>query len=122
MMKVKDKLIKGSHESLIDKKLFDACQKIRGIRAANYQSNRKGVIVKPFMGFLTCDCCEHAITGESVLKANGKTYVYYRCANHKCEQYRLRTPQDELFKQLATAFTPFSKWTPKAAAASLEAV
>lgn len=120
VMKVKSEILKGSHEPLIDKRLFDTCQKIRGIRAASYRSNRKGAVVKPFMGFLTCGCCNHAITGESVLKASGKTYIYYRCANNKCLQYRLRAPQEELFKQLSAAFTPFRKWTPKAVAAFIE--
>lgn len=119
-MKVKDKLIKGSHVALIDKKLFDSCQKIRGIRASNYRSQRKGTIVKPFMGFLNCGDCRHAITGESVLKANGKTYIYYRCANSKCPEYKKRVNQDDLFDQLSVAFTPFSRWTPKATQAFIE--
>src|SRR5690606_25901732 len=55
-----------------------------------------------------------AVTGESVVKANGKTYVYYRCANNKCEEYRKRVPQEALFEQLTQAFKPFSRWTPGA--------
>ena len=120
MMRVKGKLIKGAHETLIDKKLFDACQKIRGLRASNYQSTRKGIVSKPFMGFLNCECCDHAITGEAVVKANGKTYIYYHCANAKCEQRRKRVSQEDLFTQLTEAFQPFNKWTPKAAAAFIE--
>ena len=72
------------------------------------------------MGFMTCGICNHAVTGESVVKASGKIYIYYRCANHSCEQYKLRIEQRDLFSQLKQAFLPFNKWTPKAAQAFIE--
>lgn len=114
MMKVKGELHKGNHQPLIDKSLFDSCQKIRGIRAQQYKSTRKGTIIKPFMGFLKCGECDHSVTGETVVKGNGRRYTYYRCANNKCEEYRKRVNEDDLFKQLIYAFEPFTKWTPKA--------
>jgi len=114
MMKVKGKLHLGNHQPLINKDLFDACQKIRGIRSQQYKSIRKGTIIKPFMGFLKCGCCGHAITGESVVKANQQTYTYYRCANNKCEEYKKRINEKDLMQQLVYAFEPFTKWTPKA--------
>ena len=120
MMKVRGKLHKGIHEAIIKKDLFDACQKIRGIRAQQYRSNRKGIIIKPFMGFLTCDCCSHAITGETVVKANDKKYTYYRCANQKCDQYKKRVNETDLLSQLVFAFEPFTKWTPKATDAFIQ--
>ncbi|MBF0443526.1 MAG: recombinase zinc beta ribbon domain-containing protein, partial [Oligoflexales bacterium] len=64
--------------------------------------------------FMKCGECGHAITGESVLKHSGKTYVYYRCANPKCMEHKKRVVQDDLFKQLVLAFEPLNRWTPKA--------
>lgn len=114
MMKVKNELHKGNHQPIIDKSLFDSCQKIRGIRALQYKSTRKGTIIKPFMGFLKCGECDHAVTGETVVKGNGRKYTYYRCANHKCVECKKRVNEEDLFKQLVYAFEPFTKWTPKA--------
>lgn len=119
-MKVKGKLHKGNHAPLITKELFDACQKIRGIRAQQFKSQRKGIIVKPFMGFLKCECCSHAVTGETVVKANLQRYTYYRCANNKCSDYRNRINEKDLMNQLIFAFEPFSKWTAKATDAFIQ--
>ena len=118
-MKVKNKLYKGNHLPIIEKLIFDSCQKIRGIRAQQYKSTRKGVIIKPFMGFLKCGECNHSVTGETVVKANGRRYTYYRCANNQCDQYKKRVTEDDLLKQLIYAFEPFSKWTSKATDAFL---
>lgn len=120
MMRVRKKLYKGKHEPLINKELFDSCQKIRGIRSQQYKSNRKGIIVKPFMGFLTCGCCGHAITGETAVKNSEKKYTYYRCANHKCIEHKKRINETDLLRQLIFAFEPFAKWTPKATDAFIE--
>ncbi len=114
MMKVRGNLIKGAHEPIISKELFDRCQKIRGIRAAKHNSMRKDHVPKPFMGFLTCSACEHSITGELVQKKSGLKYIYYRCANAKCAEHKKRIKQEDLFEQLALAFAPLGKWTPKA--------
>jgi DNA invertase Pin-like site-specific DNA recombinase len=122
VMKVKGRIIDGAHEPLISKEDFDSVQKIRGIRAAKHNALRPNQISKPFMSFLKCGVCSHAVTGESVLKKSGRHYIYYRCANHKCDQYRMRVNQDDLFLQLSEAFKPFSKWTHKATAAFIETV
>ncbi len=122
MMKVKGTIRKGTHQAMISKELFDACQKIRGIRAANALSTRKGFIPKPLMGVFTCGECDHAITGESVKKNSGKIYVYYRCANQKCPQHRKRVEQSDLFAQIKEAFLPFRKWTPKATKAFIDMI
>lgn len=115
-MKRKGKIMQGAHAPIIDKKLFDACQKIKGIRAANHQK-RHETVLKPFMGFMKCGNCYHAITGEARKKSNGKTYVYYHCANKQCSQYKPYIPQNKLFEIVTEAFEPFAKWTPKAAEA-----
>lgn len=73
------------------------------------------------MGVFTCGECDHAVTGESVKKKNGNIHIYYRCANHKCPQYKLRINQQDLFALIKDAFLPFRKWTPKATQAFIEA-
>ncbi len=93
VMKIKGDIYPATHEPMISKELFDSCQKIRGIRAASSQSKKKGFIPKPLMGLIKCGECGHNITGESQKKVSGKVFIYYRCANHKCPQYRKRTNQ-----------------------------
>ena len=108
------KLIKGVHQPLIDKALWNACQKIRGIRSANHREMRTGSIPKPLMGLMTCGVCGHAVTGETHKKASGKLYIYYHCANQTCPERRINTTQEALFQQITAAFEPFSRFTPKA--------
>lgn len=114
VMMIKQKLYPATHQAMISKDLFDACQKIRGIRAANSRSTRKGIIAKPLMGIFTCGECDHNVTGESQKKPSGKVHIYYRCANNKCPQYKKRINQEDLFTLVKEAFEPFKKWTPKA--------
>lgn len=122
-MRIKNgQTLKGVHEPLVSKTLWDACQKIRGIRSSNHQSTRKGHIPKPLMGFMTCGNCGHFVTGETHQKANGKVYVYYHCANQACPERKLNTPQDQLFEQITKAFDPFVRFTSKATEAFIEAL
>jgi site-specific DNA recombinase len=107
------RIIKGAHKPLISKKVWDQCQKIRGIRAANHQTIRNGTIPKPLMGFMTCGVCGHAITGETKRKPSGKVYIYYHCAKHSCEQHSMSTEQSVIFEQIGKAFEPFSHFTPE---------
>ncbi len=105
----------GKHEPLIDKETWDKCQKIRGIRAQQYQSNPRGRLeIKPFMGLIRCGCCNHTITGEAKTRANGKVYIYYRCANRKCSDKRDYISQEDIHAQLIAAFKPFERFTPVA--------
>lgn len=119
-MRIKrNKIIKGVHKPLIDKKLWDACQKIKGLRSANYRVVN-GHITKPLMGLLTCRVCGHAITGESHRKSSGRIYIYYHCANQTCPERRINCSQAELFSQLEKAFEPFSRFTPAATKSFVE--
>ena len=74
------------------------------------------------MGIFNCGECDHNVTGESQKKASGKVFIYYRCANHKCPQYKKRINQDDLFSLLKRAFEPFKKWTPKATKAFIDSI
>lgn len=113
---------KEKHTPLITKELFDACQKIKGIRAQHTHISLAHEIQKPFMSLMKCGACGHAVTGELHKKASGKVYVYYHCANHGCDQRRINVRQEAILSQLASAFEPFARLTMKATAAFIENV
>jgi DNA invertase Pin-like site-specific DNA recombinase len=104
----------GQHEPLITKELFDKCQKIKSLRALNSKYTTHQEISKPLMGIFKCGKCDHAVTGERHTKTSGKTFVYYHCANQKCEERRKNIPQQKIFEQIQMAFEPFAHFTPKA--------
>lgn len=111
---------KEKHTPLITKELFDACQKIKAIRARNCKINLADQIQKPFMNVMKCGACGHMVTGEVHKKASGKVYVYYHCANQDCHQRRINVRQEAILSQLVAAFEPFAKLTPKATAVFME--
>lgn len=113
-------LKKGAHEPIISKTLWDQCQRIRGIRATNQQSERAGSPPKPFMVFMKCGVCNRAVTGKVTRKASGKVYVHYYCASNDCPEHKKNVNQNNLFKQLDAAFEPFARFTPKATQALIE--
>ena len=118
-MRVNGQILDGAHKSLVTKELWDQCQKIRGIRAAQVMPNMgKGEIKKPFMGMIKCSKCGHAVTGE-VKKVKHRVYVYYHCANQACEARRRNIPEDLLWRHLIAAFEPFERFTPAATEAFL---
>jgi site-specific DNA recombinase len=120
VMKTGGVIFPGKHPSLISKELWDACQKIRGLRAESHQTDPSSFQVKPFMNFIRCGICGHLVTGQSKRKASGKTYVYYHCALATCPARRTYTPQSIIETQLIAAFEPFSKFTSKATQAFIE--
>lgn len=113
---------KEKHVPLITKELFDACQKIKAIRAKNCKKSLALEIQKPYMNLLQCGTCTHAVTGEAHKKASGKIYVYYHCANQACSQRRINVRQEAISEQLRLAFAPFAKLTPKAVNAFIEGI
>lgn len=111
-MKVQGSVLAGKHAPLITKDLWDACQKIKGIRGERAQLNLSQLLPKPFMGLMECGACRHRVTGEVKRKASGKVYIYYHCANSKCPEVRNSTSQARIEEQIIEAFAPFSKLTP----------
>ena len=120
--RLEGKVIKGQHEPLIDKDLWDACQKIRGLRKANHQRLNSQTIPKPFMGWMKCGVCGHQVTGETKRKPSGKIYIYYHCANTRCEERRRNISEEQIDAALMQAFIPFSKFTAKATEAFLNSM
>ena len=121
-MRINGGVTPGAHESLISKDLWDACQKIRGLRAAARGGCRTNLIPKPLMGLMKCGKCSHAITGQAKIKKSGITFVYYHCANAKCGQSKVYSRQEDLFEQINAAFEPFKHFTPKATRAFIEGI
>ncbi|MGE0172434.1 MAG: recombinase family protein [Oligoflexales bacterium] len=114
---------KGVHEPLISKELFDACQKIKGIRARQFKENpKKRQIEKPFVQLMKCGTCGHAITGETVKNPNGRLYVYYRCSYAPCKANKKRISERDLDRQISAAFAPFEAFTPRATKAFVDAL
>ena len=122
--RVKGELIgPGLHQPLIDKALFDACQKVRGIRARHLAENpEKRLVEKPFLRLMKCGTCGHAITGETVRNSRGNLYVYYRCSYAPCKANKKRVGQRDLDRQISAAFAPFEAFTPKATRAFVDAL
>ena len=113
-MRVKGNVIQGKHPPLITKKLWDACQKVKGIRGENHHIRTVQDVPKPFMGLMRCGTCNHSITGQVKRKAKGAVYVYYHCANHNCPERHNYVPEGKIAAQVAVAFEPFTKLTLKA--------
>lgn len=121
-MRTRGVVIPGKHPPLISKELWDACQRMRGIRAENHEPNAAIAVAKPFMGLMKCAVCSHFITGQVKQKASGKTYVYYHCANQSCPGRKQYVSQAKIEEQVIAAFEPFSKFTPAATKAFVTAL
>lgn len=58
-------IVAGKHQPIIERPLWDAFQKIRGLRVEKFEVRNAKFIPKPYMGLVQCGVCGHAITGES---------------------------------------------------------
>jgi len=78
VIRVKGKLLPGSHEPLISKATFDRVQRIvSGRRTA---AERPSKHVFPFSSLIECSLCGHRFTAYTVHKRSGRSYTYYRCS------------------------------------------
>ena len=109
--KMETRFINGKHEPLIEKGLWDACQKVKGIRAATHQLSNVLVTPKPFMGWLKCGECGHQVTGEVHKKPSGRIYVYYHCAHRNCPQKRKNVVEAIIMQAIQKAFEPFARFS-----------
>jgi site-specific DNA recombinase len=78
VIRVKGKLLPGSHEPLISKATFDRVQRILSGRRA--QSERPSKHSFPFSSLIACSLCGHHFTAYTVRKTSGRSYTYYRCS------------------------------------------
>lgn len=100
-------IIKGEHEPIISKELFEKVQEIKNKRN-NLLKNTKVVNEKfPLSGFLNCPKCGGKLTGTNTNNGNSKKikryYYYYECKSKKgCkERYTAETIHQKLELELA---------------------
>lgn len=87
-------LTKGKHEALISWEVFQRIQQRLNEKA--YAASRADVAEEfPLRGFVTCDCCSHALTAYWA-KGRNKRYPYYECFNKQCDEYRKTISKDVL--------------------------
>ena len=86
--------VKGNHQPLITKELFDKVQAILNAKNHGIETKREF----PFIGLLTCEHCGCSITAEI---KKGK-YVYYHCTRYKgkCSNDYIR--EEQLDQKLAS--------------------
>ena len=96
----------GTHEPLINKKLFEACQKVM---AQKSRPKKQQEIKDVFRGLFLCSECGCAITSEKQ-----KGHVYYRCTKMRgvCSQPYIR--EEALAEQIVETLQKVSvpkEWT-----------
>jgi len=99
LMKFSGELFQGNHQPLIDKKLFDQCQKIVKLRSRQQYVKKTNF---DFLGLIKCKECGSSITAETHTKYYKRTnrtasYTYYRCSKKKgdCSQQYIRKEEIE---------------------------
>ena len=118
-----EKLYKGTHESLINKTLFDRVQQ----QLVVPEKPKWGSKDFPFKQFLRCASCGSAVVGEEKAKtlANGRTkrYVYYHCSRqvaYECTEPYIR--EDQLIDELVNVADEFQLSTSTAEPGLVKAV
>ena len=101
-IKFRDQWHPGTHEPLIDRKLWDRVQSLLGQKV--YKSHQMTYA----SDLIECAHCGSPITGERKLKqtkSGVREYVYYRCTKyHKGDHPRIRLTENALDQQMLTIF------------------
>ena len=103
---------KGCHETLVDLDTWNACQKLRGIRGLKVKPVDDVPVPKAYMRMMKCAECGHSITGK-IKRRQSRSYTYYHCAHHGCQQHRHNVSEQVITDQLIDAFPPFQSLTPE---------
>ena len=106
VMVVKGQKIPHIYPHLIDKNLFDKCQKVMNSKNNGRQKYAEEMFA--FRGLITCSQCGNTISSDKKTKNTGKTYTYLRCVHHKngCtqeqvnEEILLQQVKREIFDKL----------------------
>ena len=94
----KGKLHDGIHEPLVNKKLFDRCQ-----RAMSGRSRPKSRGLKPFLyrGLIRCSVCDSVVTSET---SKGHTYLHCSKRKEPCKhRYRPSVREEDITQQINDA-------------------
>lgn len=101
-----EQYVKGTHEAIIDEKIFDRVQDI--INGPRKKQPKLTKAVKPELylrRFLVCPVCGHSITG-AFSTGNGGEYPYYFC-NNKHQHLHLRAEKvNDSFVEFISTLTP----------------
>lgn len=100
VMVVKGQLYKHIYKPIIDKDLFDKCQAVMHQKASKRQKYAK--IPFAFGGLIRCAECGCAISGDTKVKPNGKTYTYLKCSHYKGNCHQAEVNEQRIFDQLQT--------------------
>jgi len=94
---------------IIDKELFDKCQKIRLKRRKmpSKEASRDYV----FKGLLKCQNCGCSMSPELKVKPSGKEYIYYSCTNAKGICKRDYINENDLLKPIYKVLNKFESIT-----------
>lgn len=76
--------IKGVHEPIISKTLFDSVQQILVSKRKPKQWQESQSHLYPLRGFLHCPFCNRKLTSSQSTGRN-KKYGYYHCSTHRCK-------------------------------------
>ncbi|WP_235908849.1 recombinase family protein [Roseiconus nitratireducens] len=101
-IKFRDQWYPGTHEPLIERKLWDRVQSLLGQKV--YKSHQ----LTYASDLIECAHCGSPITGERKFKqtkSGVREYVYYRCTKyHKGDHPRIRLTENELDQQMLSIF------------------
>ena len=90
-------LTRGNHEALISWETFQRIQ--NRLNETAYAATRVDAAEEfPLRGFVTCDCCGHALTAYWA-KGRNKRYPYYECFNKHCDERRKSIRKDVIEKE-----------------------
>lgn len=78
VLRVKGKILPGSHQPLISRLIFDRVQAVLSGRRVAAERPSKHTF--PFTSVILCAACGHRYTAYTVKKKSGRTYTYYSCA------------------------------------------
>ena len=102
----KEEWVKGVHEAIIPKDLFDTVQDLLDGKKRNHPKAKSKVVPALFLrNFLTCPICGANMTGSFSKSRNGSRYPYYHC-NHSGHQRISAIAANQKFVQLLNGFVP----------------
>ena len=102
----KDEWVKGIHEPIIERPLFEHVQELLDGRKRNHPKAKSKVVPALFLrNFLTCPICGANMTGSFSKSRNGSRYPYYHC-NHSGHQRISADTANQKFVQLLNSFVP----------------
>ncbi|MBC5606817.1 MULTISPECIES: recombinase family protein [Bacteroides] len=102
----KDEWVKGIHEPLIDRELFNAVQTLLDGKKRNHPKAKAKVVPELFLrNFLVCPVCNGNLTGSFSRSRNGSRYPYYHC-NHSGHQRIKAEEANRMFVQFLNSFIP----------------